>query len=143
LRWDKVRAGGPKRVVHEVAAKLINEPFAEGREELVEGRPKAAWEYEAFGLTKLDDIKDRLQAGELINQKEIADLYVVSKTTAKNWIEKGIRVGLWTKEQVSYWFAKGKRFRTQGNTEAPLRPSLDWEQEDLEDQLDTTGEIPF
>ena len=125
VRWDKVRAGGPKRKVQDVVAKLITEERFGQRSSLV-------WDYEAEGLERLDEIKERLFNGEFINQKEISDQFGVSKTMAKKYLDKGIRVGIWTQDNVSRGFAKGKYRRDRGNTEPPLRPSLDWQTETLE-----------
>jgi hypothetical protein len=126
VRWDKVRAGGPSRKVQDIVAKLIiteqqfNEPS------------KLAWDYEAEGLERLDEIKAQLFDGAFINQKEIADFCGVSKPMAKKYLDKGLRVGIWTGENVSRWFAKGKHRRAKGHTEAPVRPSSDWMTETLE-----------
>ena len=125
VRWDKVRAGGPKRKVRDVIAKLIteerfNEPYV------------VMWDYEAEGLERLDEIKVRLSDGDFINQKEIADAFNVSKTMAKKYLDKGIRVGIWTQDNVGRWFANGKFKRTRGSTKPPIRPSLDWMTETLE-----------
>ena len=66
-------------------------------------------------------------------QKEIADYFDVSKTMARKYIDKGIRLGLWTEQHVGRWFASGKRFRTLGKTEAPVCASDDWKNEPLQD----------
>jgi hypothetical protein len=126
VRWDKVRAGGPKRKVRGIVAKLItserefNEPS------------KSVWDYEAEELERLDELKDRLMKGEFINQKEISDGFGVSKPTAKKYLDKGLRLGIWTDDNVSRWFAKGKHRRSQGGTEPPIRPSFDWKEETAE-----------
>jgi hypothetical protein len=140
VRWDKVRAGGPKRKVREVAAILLNDPFEERPDGLQEPR-KARWEYLTLDLPRLDDLKEHLQAGELITQKEIADLYGVTPTMARKYIDKGIQVGLWTEQHISRWFAKGKSLRTLGKTQPPGRASLDWKHEPLE--IGPDEEIPF
>jgi hypothetical protein len=141
--WQKVRAGGPKRKVRGVAAVLTGDAFAEARGELEEGPTRAVWVYEELDLARLDDIKERLQAGELITQKEIGDLYGVTGTMARKYIDKGIRVGLWSEQLISRWFAKGKTLRKAGKTQPPGRASLDWKQELLEDETDPAGEIRF
>jgi AAA domain len=122
--WDKVRAGGPKRKVREVAARLIEDPS---------GPAASKWDYETAEIERLDELKERLADGEFQNQKEIADHFGVSKTMAKNYIDKGISIGLWTQEQVGRWFSYGKRLRTLRKTEAPVRPSTEWLHEDLDD----------
>ena len=125
VRWDKVRAGGPSRKVQDIVAKLITE-------EIFNEPNKLAWDFEAEGLERLDEIKAQLFDGAFINQKEIADFCGVSKPMAKKYLEKGLRVGIWTEDNVSRWFAKGKHRRAKGSTEAPVRPSSDWITETLD-----------
>ena len=127
VRWDKVRAGGPKRKVREVAARLVQV------EEQFDKPAVSKWEYETAEIEKLDELKERLGVGEFQSQKEIADYFNVSKTMARKYIDKGIGLGLWTEEQVSRWFAKGKMFRAQNKTQAPLRAPADWKDEPLDD----------
>jgi hypothetical protein len=97
---------------------------------------EARWQYEAGALQRLDDLKERLIDGQFVNQKEIADLYTASKTSARNWLDKGIDLGMWTKDEVALWFAKGQRRRRAGQTEPPVRPDFSWESETLDDALD-------
>ena len=125
VRWDKVRAGGPKRKVREVAARLIEDPFA--------GPAASKWDYATADIERLDELKERLADGEFQNQKEIADHFDVSKTMARKYIDKGITLGLWTQEQVGRWFANGKRLRTLKKTDEPVRPSTEWLDEELGD----------
>ena len=120
VRWDKVRAGGPKRKVREVAARLI-----QARSDLINQR-RLNGTIETAEIERLDELKERLEAGDFVSQKEIADYFDVSKTMARKYIDKGISLGLWTEEQVGRWFAKGKALRTQKKTEAPFRASTDW-----------------
>ena len=122
VRWDKVRAGGPKRKVREVAARLIED-----------GPEASKWDYATADIERLDELKERLGDGEFQNQKEIADHFGVSKTMARKYIDKGITLGLWTQEQIGRWFSKGKALRHRGKTEAPVRPSADWLNEELGD----------
>jgi hypothetical protein len=125
VRWDKVRAGGPKRKVREVAARLIEDRFA---------KPLASkWDYETAEIERLDEIKERLEAGEFVSQTEIADHFGVSPAMAGKYVKKGIGIGLWSKEQVGRWLAKGKARRSAGKTEAPIRASTDWQDEPLSD----------
>lgn len=125
VRWDKVRAGGPKRKVREVAARLTEDPFA---------KPLASkWDYETADIDRLDEIKERLEAGEFLNQKEIADHFGVSPVMAGKYVKKGISIGLWSHEQVGRWMAKGKARRSARKTQAPIRVSADWQDETLED----------
>jgi hypothetical protein len=130
VRWDKVRAGGPQRRVREVVAKLVND--------VGNGKCVTTWDFEDQGLERLDEVKEHLEAGELINQKEIGDLCGVSKPTAKTYIDKGIRIGIWTEEQLSRWFARGKARRHLKQTEPPVRPSSEWMSEDTEDDPNAT-----
>lgn len=125
VRWDKVRAGGPKRKVREVAARLLEDAFAE--------RLMSKWDYEAAEIERLDELKELLVAGRFVMQKEIADYFDVTKTMARKYIDKGIRLGLWTEQHVGRWFASGKRLRTLGKTEAPVCASDDWKNEPLQD----------
>lgn len=130
VRWDKVRAGGPRRKVRDVVAKLITEKQDNAPDRLV-------WDYEAEELERLDEIKERLINGEFAFQKEIADAFNVSKPTAKTYLDKGIRVGIWTQDNVSRWFAKGKSRRAKHQTEPPVRPFPDWLTEPLEPDAPT------
>jgi hypothetical protein len=126
VRWDKVRAGGPKRKVREVAARLTQEEHFD--------KPAAsAWEYVAVDIERLDEIKELLEGGEFQTQVEIAAHFGVSPAMAGKYIKKGLDVGLWTREQVGRWFAKGKGRRTRGSTQTPVRPSADWLNEPLSD----------
>ena len=58
----------------------------------------------------------------IFNQKEIADLCAVSKTMAGKYIDRGIAVGVWTRDEVSRGFAKGKLRRQLKQTQPPIRP---------------------
>jgi hypothetical protein len=126
VRWDKVRAGGPKRKVREVAARLVEDAFVE---------PAASkWDFETAEIEKLDELRERLVAGDFQNQKEIADHFNVSKPMARKYIDKGTRLGLWAEELVGRWFALGKRRRTLGHTQAPVRASMEWLNERLDEE---------
>jgi hypothetical protein len=126
LRWDKVRAGSkaPPRVI---VASLTNQ-LAFGGEAI------GAWEYEAESLARLDEIAERLAKGEFATQRDIATLFGVSPTSAHKYLERGIKLGMWTEETVSRDLALGKRLRSQGKTEAPVRPDERWKDEPLDDQ---------
>lgn len=126
VRWDKVRAGGPRRKVQDIVAKLVN------TEEEFNKPSRLAWDYEAEGLERLDEIKAKLFEGAFINQKEIADFCGVSKPMARKYLDKGLKVGIWTQENLSRWFAKGKYRRDRRSTEPPVRPSSDWMTETIE-----------
>jgi AAA domain len=133
VRWDKVRMGGPQRTVRETVARLSQEfPDADDdREGLV-----VRWEHEADELQLFDDLKERFINGEFTTQKEIAVRYGKSPTTARNWIDKGIKLGMWTEAEVSGWFARGKQRRRAGKTEAPVNPDHSWKDEMLDDAPD-------
>jgi hypothetical protein len=137
VRWDKVRAGGPSRKVRDIVAKLIT------TEQLFNEPSRLAWDFEAEGLERLDEIKAQLFDGAFINQKEIADFCGVSKPMAKKYLEKGLKVGIWTDDNVSRWFAKGKHRRARGHTEAPVRPSSDWKAETLEPDEAAGAAVPY
>jgi hypothetical protein len=47
---------------------------------------------------------------------------------------------MWTEAEVSAWFAKGKRRRAVGKTEAPVKPDDSWKEETLDDIEDDFGE---
>jgi KaiC/GvpD/RAD55 family RecA-like ATPase len=119
--WEKVRAGGPKKQVREVVAKLVSN---EGEEQSFQ-----QWEYEAGNLSRLDDMKERMQNSEFITQVEMGHVYGVSKAMIGKDIEKGIRLGLWTDQQVSQWLAKGKQMRKIGKREAPVVVGESWREE--------------
>src|SRR5262249_35044650 len=97
-----------------------------------EEAPTAVWEHEAGALYQMDDMKERLIDGQFITQKEIADVYGVSPTTAGNWVKKGVKLGRGTEDEVSAWFSKGKRGRMAGKTEAPVRPDSSWKHEEIQ-----------
>jgi hypothetical protein len=129
VRWEKVRAGGPDKTVREVIAKLTHQQPEQF------GEPdRVVWDYETGLLTLIDDLKIRLQDGEFITQKEIADFYGKSKPMGKKYIEKGIRLGVWTEDEVSRWFARAEKLRSLNKTEPPVRPSTDWKDEVLDEE---------
>jgi len=49
------------------------------------------WEYETASLDKLDEIAERLPAGEFTTQKEIADFFGVSPTMARKYLDQVIK----------------------------------------------------
>ncbi len=133
VRWEKLRRGGPHRTARETVARLKHEMPEDGGEPDGSGAAmEAKWQYEAGALQQLDDLKERLIDGQFLNQKEISDLYTTSKTTARNWINKGIELSMWTEAEVSVWFSNGKRRRTLGQTQAPVRPDFSWQNEPAE-----------
>jgi KaiC/GvpD/RAD55 family RecA-like ATPase len=117
VRWDKVRAGGRDRIIREVLAKLTREER--------DGAEKALWLYEEH-FELLLDLKQQLSTGKFKNMSEIATYYDKSPPMGRKYIERGITVGLFTRDEVSHWFGKGKMLRNLGNTKAPVRPSTDW-----------------
>ena len=127
VRWDKVRAGSrtPPRTV---LAALTNKQLSFGEE------PIGIWEYEAESLARLDEIAKRLSDGEFATQREIAVLFGKSPTMAGKWLERGIKLGIWTEETISRDLALGKRLRSQGKTEAPVPPDETWKDERLDDK---------
>lgn len=125
VRWDKVRAGGKGKAVREVVAKLTHEGD--------EGDPEGTvWEYEAGDLSRLDEAKEKLRAGDFAYLKEIADHFGLSKPMGRGIIEQGKKVGLWTDDEVSRWLARGKQLRHLNRTQAPV-PAADWQTEADED----------
>lgn len=122
VTWDKVRAGGPKKRVREVVARLVSN---EDQQE----QPQQEWEYEAGSLSRLDDMKERMANGEFVTQVEMGRVYDVSKAMIGKDIDKGIRLGLWTDRQVDQWLAKGKLLRKIGKTSAPVTADVSWRDE--------------
>lgn len=127
--WDKVRAGGPKKQVQPVFAKLSTLPPS-----MFGGDEETVWEFEAAELSRLEDIRERLSKGEFRFLREIGDVYGVSKQMASKYAEKAKRLGLWTAEQERMWLAKGKKFRTEGKTQAPMSWAGEAEEEPEEAQ---------
>jgi hypothetical protein len=91
----------------------------------------------------LVDLKDRLIAGEFINQKEIADYSGKSAPMGRKYLNKGIAVGLWTQDDISRGFSKGKRRRALNQTSAPIRPSTDWMDDAEEEPEGSEEELPL
>jgi AAA domain len=124
VRWDKVRTGS--RELRPVVATLVNSGF--GKDERGEYLA-AKWEWEAGALRTLDEMREQLEAGAFTSQKEIADYFGVSPTTARNWINQGALLGLWAEDHISRWIAIGKKKRDKGNTEPPVPPDDSWKAE--------------
>jgi KaiC/GvpD/RAD55 family RecA-like ATPase len=127
VRWDKVRAGGRDRAIREVLAKLTSEERDDAE--------KALWLYEEH-FELFVDLKQQLSTGQFINMSEIPTHYGKSPPMGRKYVEKGITVGLWTRDEISRWFSKGKTPRSLDRTEAPVRPSTDW----MDEAEDETGE---
>ena len=87
VTWDKVRAGGPKKRVRDVVAKLTTKE-EQGEQSVQE------WVYEAGNLSRLDDMKERMSNGEFKTQVEMTHVYDVSKVMIGKEIEKGVKIGL-------------------------------------------------
>jgi hypothetical protein len=141
VRWDKVRAGGPKRTVRDVVAQLVETP-----EEF--GELRMAWALEDADLLLLDDLKDHLSNGAFRSQAEIAAHYGKSPPTARAYIERGIRAGLWTEDDIDRWIGLGKRLRLEGETQEPTKPDQSWRDEKLDEdgtamRRDADSEIVF
>jgi hypothetical protein len=115
VHWDKVRAGGPSRVLRGVVAKLAYQRDAAAEE------PRPVWEYVAEDLPLLQEMKTLLEEGRFINQREIALHFGKSAPMARTWINKGAVAGMWTEEFIGRCFAFGKRKRDQGKTEPAHR----------------------
>jgi hypothetical protein len=94
----------------------------------------ATWDYvETTSLDRLDEMAQKLPAGDFRAQKEIAVYFGVSPTMARKYIDQGIGLGLWTDENISRWLALGKRLRTEGKTQEPVQPDDAWKTEKLDD----------
>jgi hypothetical protein len=135
LRWKKNRAGGPKRRVREIVARLTEVLFSEDS-----GVGGVVWEYEEQELGRLETIKERLTKGEFAYKKEIGDAFGVTKQRAGQYIENGIRIGLWTDGWVKDRLSYGKNLRRLDKTQAPLRPSLFTEDDEHDEVEDTHAE---
>jgi KaiC/GvpD/RAD55 family RecA-like ATPase len=127
VKWDKVRAGS-RTPPRPVVAHLATEPPRE-----FGGETTGVWEFETVDLGRLDEILQRLPAGEFASQKEIGDFFGVSATMARKYLNRGIKLGIWTEETISRGLALGKRLRTTGKTEAPVPPDASWKSESLDD----------
>jgi integrase len=108
-------------------------------------RGRTVWVFEDADLPLLDLLKDHLSAGDFRSQAEIADFFGKSPPMARVYIDRGIRAGVFTMEQVDGWIATGKWKRKRGLTEAPVRPDASWRNEKLEETTSSgeEGEIPF
>jgi hypothetical protein len=129
VKWDKVRSGSgqPKSVM---ALLRVNAPKEFG------GPPTASWEYiETTMSDRLDELAQLLPEGTFKTKKEIADYYDFSPTMAGKYIDRGIRLGLWNEENISRWFSLGKRRRTEGKTQPPVRPDHSWKTEDVDQNI--------
>jgi len=126
--WDKVRAGGPKKRTQPILAKLTTLPPS-----TFGGPEETVWEFEAADLSRLEDIKGRLEKGEFAFLREIADLYGLSKPMGRKYVERGARLGLWTEDEVSRWIGRGLTLRKDKKTSPPIRPSATaglWDEEE-------------
>jgi hypothetical protein len=133
VRWDKVRAGSntPPRAV---LARLVTKAEEFG------GELMGTWEYETYSLDRLDEIAERLPAGEFVTQKEIGDFFGVSGTMARKYLDQGIGFGLWTKETISRGLSLGKRLRKERKTHEPVAPDASWVDEPLDDDANPFGD---
>jgi AAA domain len=138
VEWDKVRAGGPRKKVQTVFAKLITSPPDE-----FGGAESTSWEFEAAELGRPEDIRDRLSSGEFKFFREIGDLYGVTKQMATKYCDKAKRLGLWTEQEERMWLIKGKALRTSGKTQPPINimASTFDEDEPLDDEASIGGEV--
>jgi hypothetical protein len=134
VRWDKVRAGS-KTSPRDIVARLVTQPDEFG------GTPVGTWEYETVSLHRLDEIAERLPAGDFVTQKEIAVCFDVSPTMARKYLDRGISLGMWTEETISRGFSLGKRHRTTGKTQAPVAPDKSWKDESLDDPTNPFADV--
>lgn len=70
----------------------------------------ARWEFES-NLSRLEVMKENLQKGCYITQKEIADEFGISPQMTGKDITRGVELGLWTQQDISQWLRKGKAKR--------------------------------
>jgi hypothetical protein len=133
VRWDKVRAGS-KAPPRAVVARLVTQSEEFG------GELTGTWEYETAYLDTLDEIAERLPAGEFVTQKEIGDFFGVSGTMARKYLDQGISFGMWTEETISRGLSLGKRQRAARKTNAPVAPDASWKDEKLDDETGPFGD---
>ena len=124
-------------MIREVLAKLTTEER--------DGREQPVWVCEE-SVELLVDLRDRLSAGTFINQKEIADYYDKSRPMGRKYLERGIKLGLFSQDEVGRWFGKGRTLRDLKRTTAPIKPSRDWideapDEEDAEPAQPTTEDL--
>jgi len=132
VRWDKVRSGSKVQPRGVLAHLETKDP-----EEFGGPRP-ATWEYvETTDLDRLDEMAQMLPAGVFQTQVEIGTYFGVTPTMARKYIDRGIKLGLWTEDKIGRWLANGKRLRRQGKTEAPVAPDKSW----VDEVLTEEGEI--
>jgi hypothetical protein len=127
VRWDKVRAGS-KAPPRPIMARLVTQTYEFG------GELTGTWAYETYSLDRLDEIAERLPAGEFATQREIATFFGVSPTMARKYLDHGISFGMWTEETISRGLSLGKRQRAAGKTQAPVAPDASWKDEKLDDE---------
>ncbi len=125
VKWEKVRNGGPRKRVQEIMATLTEEQTT------FSGDASTQWEYEEVDLGRYEEIKEKLKTGDFISQKEVGDYYGVSKPMARKYLDRGVKLGLWSEREWLRWLNKGKEQRKLGNTEAPLRVSPDYDDPDF------------
>jgi hypothetical protein len=113
VQWDKVRAGGPTRQVRMVAARLVTAVTKFGESGV-------AWEYETAEAPRLLDIKEMLLKNAFRTQVEISQYYGVSPTQIAKDRDKGVELGLWTKQWWDMKLGHGKAQRTKGVTSSPV-----------------------
>jgi hypothetical protein len=101
------------------------------------GELRMVWAFEDAELPLLDDLKERLSAGEFKSQTEIATFYGKSPPTGRAYLDRGIRAGMWTEDEVAQWIGKGRYMRKDGRTKAPIRPHSEWRDDKPEE-----GDIP-
>lgn len=132
VRWNKVRAGGKKKKVRDVAAKLVTKggDYDANVQE---------WIYMASDLARFDDMRDRLEDGQFKTQVEMKTFYNVgSKSTIKNWLDEGIKLGMWTQWHLDHWLAKGAHLRNLGKRQAPVAITQRWQEaEGVEEEVNT------
>ncbi len=136
VRFDKVRSGS--KAQPEVVLARLETLWPDTSSNAT----AAVWDYVEMATTnRLDEIRQKLAAGDFRTQEEIGTYYGVTPRQGGNYIKRGIELGLWSKLEVSQWLARGKHLRAAGKTEAPVRPDTSWENEVLSD--DPPSEDPF
>ena len=84
------------------------------------GAEQAKWEYVSAEAPRLLDIKEMLLKNAFRTQVEISQYYGVSPTQIAKDRDKGVELGLWTKQWWDMKLGHGKAQRTKGVTSSPV-----------------------
>jgi hypothetical protein len=106
VRWEKARRGNlPIRMVAARLAPVDPKEFG--------GKPGVKWVYESTYASKYEMIEGLLASGTVKTQAEIAQAVGVTEPMVGKYRDKGVELGLWTKEQWKNRLRHGKAQRTK------------------------------